>query len=108
MSRIVHVVLLEWPAGTPSDVRDLAREIVRGFRTNISGVVAVDEGPGVSPENLEDGYDYGFVITFVDEAARDAYHPNPVHVELADLLSAHSARVVVYDLESDGPASRVE
>lgn len=104
MTHIVHVVLLEWAPDTPNLVKDSASEMIRGFSRKIEGIVSVVEGGSVSPEGLEGGLDYGFVITFVDAAARDSYLPHPVHVELAELLLAHSARVVVYDLESGAPS----
>ena len=36
-------------------------------------MLAVVEGHSSSPEGLEDGYDYGFVVTFATAQARDAY-----------------------------------
>ena len=104
MTHIVHIVLLEWSPGTPHDVKVSAREMILGFSPKIDGIVSVVEGASVSPERLEDGLDYGFVITFIDAAARDAYLPHPVHVEFAELVWAHSAKVVVYDLESTVPS----
>jgi hypothetical protein len=100
VSSVVHVVLVEWGAETPDDVKEAARQSAQGFRTRIDGVLSVVEGPSTSPENLENGFDYGLVITFADAAARDAYLPHPVHRVLADLIGEHSARVIVYDIES--------
>ncbi len=100
MSAVVHVVLVEWGADTPDDVKEAAREAARGFPSRIEGVLSVVEGPSSSPENLEGGIDYGLVITFADAAARDAYLPHPVHRVLGDVIGKHSARVIVYDIEA--------
>ena len=100
MSSVVHVVLVEWGADTPEEVKEAAREAARGVPSRIEGVLSVGEGPSTSPEGLEGGLDYGLVITFADAAARDAYLPHPVHRVLADLIGQYSARVVVYDIES--------
>lgn len=100
MSSVVHVVLVEWGADTPDQVKADARASAQGFRTRIEGVLSVVEGPSTSTEGLEAGFDYGLVITFADAAARDAYLPHPVHRVLADLIGQNSARVVVYDIDS--------
>ena len=90
------------PHGTTSDARraarrarpvargrrDSDREAVRAARARHGepdpGIIALKEGPSVSPEGLERGHDYGFVVTFDDAAARDAYLPHPEHLAAAD------------------------
>ena len=52
----------------------------------IPGIVAVSGGYDNSPEGKAHGFDWGFVMTFADVAARDAYLPHPDHVELAETL----------------------
>ncbi len=99
MAEISHVVLVQWRADVAAAVKEQAREAARGFVDAIPGTLEVVEGPSVSPEGLEQGFDYGFVIRFADAAARDAYLPHPVHRVLADLIGANAERVVVYDLE---------
>ncbi len=44
----------------------------------------------------------GFVITFADAAARDAYLPHPAHVAVQPLVRAVAAEVLVFDLETTG------
>jgi hypothetical protein len=99
MTEISHIVLVRWRAEVPDEVREQARVSARGFRDAIPGILSVVEGPSVSPEGLEEGFDYGFVIRFADAAARDAYLPDPVHLVLAELIGANAERVLVYDLE---------
>ena len=98
MPEISHIVLVQWRTDVPAQVKEQARESARGFVGAIPGTLSVVEGPSVSPEGLEQGFDYGFVIRFADAAARDAYLPHPVHRVLADLIGANAERVVVYDL----------
>ncbi|MFC0678734.1 Dabb family protein [Lysobacter korlensis] len=100
MAEITHVVLVQWRADVPAEVKEQARASARGFVGVIPGTVSVVEGPSVSPEGLEQGFDYGLVIRFADAAARDGYLPHPVHRVLADLIGAHAERVVVYDIEA--------
>jgi hypothetical protein len=99
MPEISHVVLVQWQADVSAEVKEQARASARGFVDAIPGTLSVVEGPSVSPEGLEQGFDYGFVIRFADAAARDAYLPHPVHRVLGDLIGANAERVVVYDIE---------
>ncbi len=100
MAEMSHIVLVQWRADMPSALKEQARESARGFVDGIPGTLSVVEGPSVSPEGLEQGFDYGFVIRFADADARDAYLPHPVHRVLADLIGANAERVVVYDIEA--------
>ena len=79
--------------------------MIRALQGSIPGIESIVEGPSVSPEGLEDGLEYGFVITFADAAARDAYLPHPEHVSVADLLGSLAARVVVYDIHTGAGTS---
>lgn len=100
MARVLHVVLLSWNPDTPSGVKATAQEMIQSFPFSIPGVLSVAAGENMSAENLGDGLGFGFLVTFEDTFARDAYLPHPVHLELAELLRANSARVVVFDIES--------
>ena len=48
-----------------------------GLPERIDGIESVRFGSSSSPEGLEQGYDYAFLITFTDEHARDRYLPHP-------------------------------
>jgi hypothetical protein len=98
MPAVIHVVLVRWRTDSDPDLRASVRAGVRGLATAVPGVLALEEGPSVSPEGLEQGNDYGFVVTFADSAARDAYLPHPVHVEVADLIGRAAERVTVFDV----------
>ena len=103
-AQIVHVVLLRWSPTTPPGVLDRFDEAVRAVRAQIPGVVEAAHGPSVSVEHLEQGYDYGLYVRFVDAAARDAYLPHPAHRPLADLITTHADTFLVFDLPAEGPA----
>lgn len=98
--RIVHVVLIRWAAQTSDEHRERARAVARGLKERIGGVESIVEGPSVSPEGLEQGYDYGLIVTFTDAAARDAYLPHPAHLELSELFGDGAIDgVTVLDLQ---------
>ena len=98
VTSISHVVLVSWKSGKEIQAEELVRPAIRGFVGTIPGVLAVAEGHSSSPEGLEDGYDYGFVITFVTAQARDAYLNDPSHRPVADAIGAAAQRIVVFDI----------
>ncbi|MCP2031202.1 hypothetical protein L1277_001293 [Okibacterium sp. HSC-33S16] len=95
---VTHVVLVRWAPTTPPNVRESIRATARSLATEIPGISRLVEGPSVSPENLEQGFDYALVIDFVDSHARDNYLPHPAHLPLARELGQHSESVVVFDV----------
>jgi hypothetical protein len=94
---LLHIVLIEWATTDESTIRSI-REAARGLAEKVPGITSIAEGPSVSPEGLEDGFDWGMIVAFTDADARDAYLPHPDHQTVADLLRRHSARVVVFDI----------
>ena len=78
-----HVVLLKLkPTVTREQLERMAREL-RKLQQHIPGILSVTIGPSTSPEHMEHGFTYGFVMHFKDAAARDAYLPHPEHQRVA-------------------------
>lgn len=98
MSAVHHVVLVRWKGVVSSEVLQSVSDAAQACTTAIPGILSLAEGPSVSPEGLEQGYDWGLLIAFADAAARDGYLPHPVHRRLADLIGEHREAVVVFDL----------
>jgi len=95
---VIHVVLVRWGASTTPDRIERIRETVLSLGAKIPGIESIAEGPSISPEGLERGYDYGFVIDFESREARDRYLPHEDHLPLAKELGEASDAVLVYDL----------
>jgi len=98
VTSISHVVLVSWKSGAQSRAEESVRPAIRGFIETIPGVLAVAEGHSSSPEGLEDGYHYGFVVTFATGQDRDAYLDHPNHRPVADAIGAAAERIVVFDI----------
>jgi len=95
---ILHLVLIKpRPGIEPGSVERLHRAVV-GLAGEIPGIVDVRFGANVSPEGLGRGFAHGFVMTFVDTAARDAYLPHPAHRRILPLVEALAAEVLVFDI----------
>jgi hypothetical protein len=98
VTTISHVVLVSWKSGAQTEAEEFVRPVIRGFARTIPGVESVVEGHSSSPEGLEDGYDYGFVVTFATAQARDAYLDDPHHRPVAERIGSAAARLVVFDI----------
>lgn len=99
---IQHIVLLKLkPATTAAQKSALLEGLVALQRENkIAGIESVVGGDNNSPEGKAHGFEWGFVMTFVDAAARDAYLPHPEHKALGkNLLRPIVDDVLVFDCE---------
>jgi hypothetical protein len=89
MPQVKHAVLLRFkPDLPPQKALELLAE-VGGLQDKIPGILDFSGGAYSSPEGMNKGYTHGFVMTFADEASRDAYLPHPEHeVVKAKILEA--------------------
>lgn len=98
MTSISHVVLVSWKSGPQDPAEERVRAPIREFVRTIPDVLSVVEGPSSSPEGLENGYDYGFVVTFASAQARDVYLTHPAHLPVATAIGEAAAQIVVFDI----------
>ena len=97
---VVHVVLTQWRSDTPSEALAEMRELIHPFSAEIPGIVSVVEGASVSPEGLEDGFDWALVVNFESAGARDGYLDHPTHLPVAAVIGQWAERLVVFDLSA--------
>ena len=95
---LYHIVLFQPKPESAGADWDRLRTAILALPERIDGIVAVSWGPNVSPEGIGRGYERGFVMTFRDTAARDAYLPHPNHLAVIPLIQALTASTLVYDL----------
>ncbi|MCC6790268.1 MAG: Dabb family protein [Thermomicrobiales bacterium] len=96
---VEHVVLIKpKPDVDPAAVSALWSGL-GGLTRTIPGIEGLVVGENVSPEGLDKGYTLGFIVTFVDRAARDGYLPHPEHVAVVPLVHAVADDVLVFDIE---------
>lgn len=97
MPGIRHIVMFRFKEGTSPD---RVTEVVAGFgalKQKIDGITAFEWGANNSPEGKHKGLTHCFLLDFVDEAARDAYLPHPIHVAFANSLGDVVEDVCVFD-----------
>jgi hypothetical protein len=56
------------------------------LKDKIPGIVAFEHGVNHSPEGLNQNFTHVYLLTFEDEAARNAYLPHPEHEAFGKLL----------------------
>jgi hypothetical protein len=98
---ITHVVLLRVKKTTAkSEIERVFAELA-GLKGRIPGLLTFSGGPYASPEGRQKGFTHGFVMTFQDVAARDAYLPHPEHERVKkivfDVLDGGLDGVVAFD-----------
>ena len=99
MSKVKHIVLFRFkPETSPEQIDQMFQEIMDLSET-IPGIEDYVSGPNISPEKLDDGFTHGFVMTFQDIAARDAYIPHPEHERVKAIIFPLIEKVLVLDFE---------
>ena len=106
---IRHCVFFKFRTGVSADER---AEIYAGLNAlvgEIDGLLSADFGPNISPEGLGQGFENGFIMDFVDEAARDRYLPHPAHraagAKLVAALEGGRDGLIVFDMKVAEPSS---
>jgi hypothetical protein len=98
-----HIVVFKYnPSATRAQLDTITRAFV-GLQEKIPGILSLEHGINNSPEGKNLGFTHVYVLTFEDEAARDAYLPHPEHQKFGELLRGsgifEDAFVVDYTVE---------
>ncbi|HUW61203.1 MAG TPA: Dabb family protein [Candidatus Bathyarchaeia archaeon] len=97
-----HVVLFKFKdAAAPEQIKTV-EEGFAALPGKINQIKAFEWGANVSPENLSQGFTHCFLVTFANEAGRDAYIVHPAHKEFASSLGPVLDKVLVVDYKAPG------
>ena len=99
MAKIKHVALIKFKEGTTEEQIQKAFEELMDLSESVPAVEDYVAGPNNSPEGLTKGYTHGFVMTFTDAAARDAYLTHPDHERVKAAVLPLVEDVLVFDFE---------
>ena len=80
---VEHIVLLKLKSEVTEAQLETLSNALLGMTDEIPGIESITAGTNNSPEGKSQGYGYGFIVRFTDEAARDAYLPHPFHRQVA-------------------------
>ncbi len=82
-----HLVVLKYKPTTSAAQQMEVTNAFRELKNKIPGILAFEHGTNVSAEKKDLGFNYVYLMTFKDIAARDAYLPHPEHKKFGELLS---------------------
>ena len=96
---IIHAVFLQLKPETTSEEIQAAMEHVKALQQKIPGIIDIQAGENRNPNNQ--GYTYGFIMRFVDEAHLQAYFPHPEHRVVGAELRRLSSSLMNFDLPQE-------
>ncbi len=104
MAQFKHIVLFKFKSTvSPAQITEAMGDL-NAIKQKMPGLLDFSWGPNHSAEGLSKGFTHGFVMTFADGAARDAYLPHPDHEvakkKLFDMLDGGFDGVMVVDWEA--------
>jgi hypothetical protein len=99
MAKIKHIALLKFKSGTTDEQIEKVFADLMDLSETVPGIEDYVSGANNSPEGQNQGYTHGFVMTFENAAARDAYIPHPEHERFKAAAMPHIDSVVVFDFE---------
>jgi hypothetical protein len=99
MPKVKHIALFKFKEGTAPEHIDQVLEQILELSESIEGIEDYVSGVNNNPEGLNQGFTHGFVMTFKDAAARDAYVVHPDHERVKAGLLPSIESIVIFDFE---------
>ena len=99
MSKVKHIVLLKFKEGTAEEQIAKFFDDVLDLSESVPGIDDYVSGANCSQENRNQGLTHGFIMTFSDTAARDAYVVHPEHERFKTMALAVVESVLIFDFE---------
>lgn len=99
MAAVQHMVMVKFKSSVPQQKIDELFAELREFWSKMPGITYFAGGPYSSPEGLNQGFTHGFLVTFTDPAARDAYLTHSEHQRVVDLILPMLDGVLAFDFE---------
>jgi len=92
-----HVVMFGWKSGADSAAISRIVMAFKALPEKIKTIKRFEWGVNNSPENLNQGLTYCFLVTFTSEKDRNDYIVNPDHKAFTQLLPGVMEKVTVFD-----------
>ncbi len=99
MKKVQHMVLLKFKDNVSHATIDECFAALADLQGLIDGIEHFSGGAYSSPEGLHRGYTHGFLMTFRNTEARDAYLPHPKHERVKAMILPHLDEVLAFDYE---------
>jgi len=99
MSKVKHIVLLKFKEGTTEEQITKFFEGLLDLSETVPGIDDYVSGINCSTEGYSQGMTHGFIMTFSNVAARDAYVVHPEHERVKAMLLTMAESVLAFDFE---------
>jgi hypothetical protein len=99
MSKVKHIVLLKFKEGTAEEQIAKFFDDVLDLSETVPGIDDYVSGTNCSPEGAAQGLTHGFIMTFSEAAARDAYIVHPEHERFKTLALTVVETMLIFDFE---------
>lgn len=99
MAKVKHIVFFKFKESASPEQIDKIFEELMDLSEAIPGIEDYVAGINNSAEGLSEGFTHGFVMTFTDAAARDAYLPHPEHERVKAEILPQVEKLLVFDFE---------
>lgn len=90
-------MLYKFKDGLPAADLQEVIDTFAALPSKIDTIVEFEHGANVSPEGKSEGLTHAFVVSFRNEAGRDAYLKHPAHLAYVDVVKNRREKVVVFD-----------
>lgn len=92
-----HTVLFRYKAEVTAEQKAEVITRFAALKDQISTILRFEGGQNVEGENLGDGFEHVFCVTFPDIAARDAYLPHAAHKDFVKFVGPLLDKATVAD-----------
>ena len=92
-----HVVMYKFKDSAGPDQVQAVVDAFSKLPKQIDTIIGYEHGTNVSMEGKSEGLTHVFVVTFKDEAGRDAYLKHPAHDAYVQVVKDKREKVVVFD-----------
>jgi len=95
--KLRHVVLFKFKEEASKEAIDKVAAAFAELPSKIKEIKGFEWGLNNSPENLNNGFTHGFLLTFDSEKGRDVYLPHPDHKAFGAIVGPVLEDVMVFD-----------
>jgi Stress responsive A/B Barrel Domain len=99
MPTVQHMVVVKFKPDVSEKAIAQLLDDLRVFWSKTAGITYYAAGSYSSPEGLNQGYTHGFLVTFDNPAARDAYLRDPEHEKVVTRVLPMLDGLLAFDFE---------
>ena len=100
MTSIKHLGLLQFKKEISESQIETCFLELDSLADAIPGLLEITHGPYIGTEGLNENFSHGFIMTFADQAALEAYLPHPEHEKVKAIVLPCIQKLIVFDFNA--------